>query len=310
MEIEKRDKDFFDFVEGYGNSFQGYGLVALKFIKKILWVDTPRLFEDAAKEYLLVSTKIAQAPNREANLLLQLLSERVGSDQKIAIFHSHNRILYAFLVRATIPKKLTRVKRNRAFRAVHEILYACHQGTEDLDTCEKLRFLKRNRKESFYALAVHVLHKQFVALFGSPPCSHLAALSYKARRKDATCHRLPPDDFYICEITFESDQLVGVRYRTTQKDNVEYVSPMVVTCLLEDYVDNCHQKTNGWLPFYRSAEWWRQRGGFSVFVGRLKVNLRDLKQVMVWLSRQSSEKYKLMLIDLEVIGKQFNIKNV
>ena len=322
MESEKGD--LFDYVEGYGNSFDGFGLVALKFTKRILWVDTLRSTFEDTQEHLLVSKTtvgVDRHDAREAALLSQLLCERIGGDRRVSMAKFHNRVLYAFLVRATLPKKIVRIKRDRTFRAVHEILRACHFGTEDFGTCEQLRLLKRNRQNSsksnsmhsFYALVVHAFHQRFVALVGSAPCSRLAAVLHRARRRarepmmllDAG-RVLPPNDFYVCEITFETDELLGVRFRTNeQRDYVEYVSPMIVTCVLEEYVDNCHQRTNGWLPLYRSEEWWNRRG-FPAFVGRLKANVRDLKGVLEWLAPQTSEKHRLMLADLGILGKIFS----
>lgn len=116
-------------------------------------------------------------------------------------------------------------------------------------------------------------------------------------------------DFYVCEITFEKEELVGIRYRTkkTKKRSraiVEYVSPMIVTFTHHEYIDNCQQRTNGWIPLFRSITWWKRRG-FNVFVSRLKNNLEDLGGILEWLSKQSSEKYRNILTDLTVLKMLF-----
>lgn len=341
----KKPKNLYDYVEGYGNTYDSYSLVAVRFKKRILWTNLPyKCFEDVP-DHLLVSYKILKNPDnlyhlkvkdpsvlsvfgghirlkQETLLLLSMLSEALGAADKILEHKFHKRVLYA-LVRGTIPKTFTKINRNNVFSIVLDTVRSCHYGREGYRHCENLRWMKRNKGcptpatrfavdfwHSFYPFVVTLLNKKFVELLGSPPCSRLGIILFKAHRKCQELEKenlaslLPAErDFYVCEITFEKGELVGIRYRTSGR-TVEYVSPMIVTFTNREYIDNCQQRTNGWIPLFRSATWWKRRG-FNVFVSRLNSNLEDLRGILEWLSKQSSEKYKNILADLTVLKKLF-----
>lgn len=330
-------KSLLDYVEGYGNTNEAYSLVAVRFKKRILWTGLPhnKCFEEA-HDHLLVSPKIfkdkLKIPSvlivfggrhkQETLLLLSMLGEAIGVADKILKYTFHNRVLYA-LVRAPVPKTFLKINRNKLFSIVSDTIRSCHFGRAGYWQCENLRLLKRNRGcstpttrfdvefwHSFYPFVVEQLRKKFVELLGSPPCSRLGDILFKARRKCETLEKdptlsslLPERDFYVCEITFESDELLGIRYRTNE-DVVEYVSPMIVAFTNYEYIDCCQQRTNGWIPLFRSITWWKRRGS-NVFVGRLKNNLHDLKGILNWLSHQPSEKYKNILADLNILKNIF-----
>lgn len=341
----------FDYIEGYGNCWDTYGLLAVRFKKRILWTDLPYKCFEETHEHLLVSSKILKSPSsplyhlklktpavlsvfggrvrhkQETLLLLSLLSEALGGE-KILEHKFHKRVLYAF-VRGPIPKTFLKINRTHLFKIVLDIIRSCHFKREGYWHCQNLRWLKRNQGcstpttrfagnfwHSFYPLIVELLHNTFVELLGSPPCSHLGDILFKAHQKCEKLEResnllrlLPPRDFYSCEITFESNELLGIRYRTTEEEKrrlrvVEYVSPMIVTFTNHEFIDCCQQKTNGWLPLFRSITWWKRRGS-KVFVIRLKNNMEDLKGILDWLSNQSSEKYKNIMADLNILKKLF-----
>lgn len=347
-ESVEKPKSLYNYIEGYGNTFASYSLVAVRFKKRILWTDLNYKCFEEVPDHLLVSSKILKNPDnlyhlkmkdpsvlsvfggrirlkQETLLLLSMLSEALGATDKILEYKFHKRVLHA-LVRGTIPKTFMKINRNNVFTIVMDTVRSCHYGREGFRHCENLRFMKRNKGcptpasrfavdfwHSFYPFVVTLLHKKFVELLGSPPCSRLGDILFKAHRK--CCKVLEKEnsqeaDFYVCEITFETDRLLGVRYRTSEgrslhhRSIVEYVSPMIVIFINDEYIDNCQQKTNGWIPLFRSATWWKRRG-FNVFVGRLKNNLEDLKSILEWLSKQSSEKYKNILTDLTILKKIF-----
>lgn len=344
-ESVKTAKSLFDYVEGYGNTSDAYSLVGVRFKKRILWADLPYKCFEEAHDHLLVSCKIFKDPNnlyhlklktpsvlsvfggrvrhkQETILLLSMLGDALGVPEKILTHKFHNRVLYA-LVRGPIPKTFLKINRSKLFSVLLDTIRSCHFGRAGYRQCQNLRCLKRNRGcptpatrfevdfwHSFYPFVVELLRKKFVELVGSPPCSRLGDILFKAQRKCETLEKdpnlsglLPSRDFYVCEITFESEVLLGIRYRT-KEDVVEYVSPMIVAFTNHEYIDSCGQRTNCWIPLFRSITWWK-RFGSNVFVGRLKNNLDDLKGILNWLSNRPSEKYRNILADLNVLKKIF-----
>lgn len=351
------EKSLYDYIEGYGNTCNSYSLVAVRFKRRILWTDLPyKCFEEVSENLLLVSSKILKNPDnlhhlklkdpsvlsvfggqirlkQEPLLLLSMLSEALGASiaDKILEHKFHKRVLYA-LVRGNIPKTFMKINRSNVFSIVLDTIRSCHYERAGYRHCENLRWLKRNKGcsipatrfsvdfwHSFYPFVVTLLEKKCIELFGSPPCSRLGNILFKAQKKFKELllenHDLLPaieKDFYVCEITFERDELVGIRYRTREGEEehgslrrvVEYVSPMIVTFTDREYMDNCQQKTNSWIPLFRSTTWWKRRG-FNVFVSRLKKNMEDLRGILEWLANQSSEKYKNIMADLTVLKMLF-----
>lgn len=347
----KEPKSLYDYIEGYGNTFDSYSLVAVRFKKRIIWTDLRYKCFEEVSDHLLVSSKILKNPDnlhhlksndslvlsafggqirhkQETLLLLSMLSEALfGATDRILEHKFHKRVLYAF-VRGRVPKTFMKINRSNVFLIALDTIRSCHYGREGYKHCENLRWMKRNKGystpttrfavdfwHSFYFFVVTLLNKKFVELFGSPPCSRLGNILFKAQKKlkilvENENFVLPVEkDFYVCEITFETEELVGIRYRAAKSEKrgrsiVEYVSPMIVTFTHHEYIDNCQQRTNGWIPLFRSITWWKRRG-FNVFVSRLKNNLEDLGGILEWLSNQSSEKYRNILADLTVVKMLF-----
>lgn len=246
-------------------------------------------------------------PNDSVDTLLRALfpSERV--------VYSHFRadVLYLVATHNPYARIMKPCRKDQAFRALC-LLSDARQKKRALTLAEvaQLRFFKRYTNElkqfnKWSAFAFEICNEPCYNATFSHPSAYLGREVFQIlNRSQGTPGPLPPPDFYQCEILYTDTEPVGIAFAVSKHrdQDLEYVSPMVVTRPKDKFRDTCSVICNAWLPFYKNRETW-QAFGVGYYVLGLHHKKDRLRHILSWLQIQTSEKYRMIYMDLAQVAK-------
>ncbi|GFQ68189.1 uncharacterized protein TNCT_729991 [Trichonephila clavata] len=326
--------EFENYIYAFGNVFQNYKFIAIKFKKPVIFYKnlphfTGKLNPPHDTVVVIDSKSRVEFTNDKALIYVVHGSENScpfavqAFDEKqflIKIFpdgalicHAYcNGVLYAVAKHNPFSKFWKKIRRNIAFQSMAQVFDMCLKDKSSITpkdlTC--LRFFKRNSSydiskwSSWYPFVYKLLEDSFHTLIQTCPSTCIASLLFKAINNSSKDYNelTLPKNFYTCEILFDETLLVGVLFRVDAQRQVDYVSPMVTSFQKTTFRDVNQQECNCWLPFYQNKEKWLQKG-FNIYLVRFSQNRQWIEQLCNWISAQTSEKYAFFYQDLNIIRK-------
>lgn len=217
----------------------------------------------------------------------------------------HRGILYALVLQ--VPFEMTIVPKTRTFQALFQLSFAVLTGTFTVRECLKFRYFNRNREgwkkwHDWYPFVYELTKNSFLTTVDSLPSTSIAhRLKKLFNTSRVTGPTLIPENFYLCEITFDEEKPCGIMYQVSNFEQVTYVSPMVVSMQTRLFLDVNRQVCTHWMPLYKNNEYWLQHGVFA-FARYFARNVYHLNKILEWLSRhQQTEKYRYITMDLQTV---------
>lgn len=316
----------------YGNKFRRQHFIAMRFKRAIIFYKCTEIDNSPIKppdnSIIVISGPCPSILlNKNQSVLLFTLEKEAKNGIKVTdnstntllralfppskIIYSHFANSTLYLVATWNPfQKFTKLcRREAAFFCLVTIVEAKKNNRLlTLDEAAKLRFFKRhcgkldmfNRWSPF---AFHLCRKSFFPVTNAPPSEYLGREIFKIlNRSENSPERVIDADFYHCEIYFTDSVPVGILCAFSKDTfyRLEYVSPMVVQKTNELYKDSNSVECDTWLPLYKDKKTWKDYG-LPFYIYNLNLKKTWLRNILLWLQKQTSDKYKKIFDDLILV---------
>lgn len=321
-----------NFIQVFGNKYKRLHYLAIRFKRAIIiykpnTLDTIAInppedsiifirgkcppFVTQQKSFLLFTDDLNMqgitVPNSSTNALLRALFPT----DKILLSYFKLDVLYLIATANPFSSFMQKCRKDQSFQALYNIVEArLGRRAFTLPEVAQLRFFKSNQNNlkqfnRWSAFAFYLCNESCYQVTYAHPSAYLGkAVYWILNRSNLPPGPLPPPDFYQCEILYTDTEPVGVAFATSihNEQDLEYVSPMVVTKPQVSFRDTCSVMCNSWMPLYKNKETWEKYSlGYYLYGFFYKKN--RLKQILSWLQIQTSEKYRLLYLDLKQVAK-------
>jgi hypothetical protein len=120
--------------------------------------------------------------------------------------------------------------------------------------------------------------------------------------RNNSIQQIHPLQFYECEILLTDSEPVGILYLLTGGE-LEYISPMVITKPPSRGFQDINRVTCPfWMPLFKNYDTWKTFG-LNWYLSDLSNCKIRLRQILLWLSIQTVEKYRNIYSDMKHVGK-------
>lgn len=326
------------FVEVYGNRQRRTHFIAMRFKRRVIVYKSNVLdsvpIEPPANSILVVHGSCPPVNVQNKSFLLftlgksnntfpgihvaddseQTLLRALFPPDKILFSHFHHQTLFAAATENPYWRITKRCRREAAFKSLCASLEArLQKRLLTLEEVSDLRFFKSSgdprQFNKWKHFAFELCSESFVATTYAHPSAFFGREVYQIlKRSDASPGPLPPPDFYRCELWScdDADATVPLGmmcvFSSGRDRTLEYVSPMVVADPKRPFRDTSSVVCETWYPFYRNRENWK-RFGLHFYVHGLRYKKIQLQNIVSWLQLQTSEKYKLIYMDMAQVAK-------
>lgn len=322
------------FVEFYGNRVRRIHFIAMRFKRRVIIYKSNALDSVAItppdNSIIVVHGKCPPINVTNQTILLFTLGNnlvsgiRVPDDseqtllralfppERLLFSHFHYQTLFLAANENPYWRITKRCRREVTFKTLCALLEARQQKRPlTLEEVSNLRFFKSssdlkqfNKWKNF---AYELCSESFVMTTYSHPSAFFGREVYQIlKRSDSSPGPLPPTQFYECELMIDDSDTarLGIMCLVSRdRDrNVEYVSPMVVVKPMEEFRDCNSVICNMWMPLYNNKENWKNYS-LHYYIHGLRYKKFLLQNIVSWLQLQTSEKYKLISLDMLQIVK-------
>lgn len=315
----KEHMDLSPYIQVYGNCFGSHRyFIAVHFKKPVIRCSTNKIPVEIPNKSIVVSHK---ATAEECLMFTHPPDKSIGipvADKKnhtllLALFKPHS-LLHSVYASETLFVVATQnpfqsiwflCPKNAAFRALRKIFTQTHWTWEDL---AELRHFHRNsvqwkRFNSWFHLAESFFQLPFREKFLTyiRPSAQLGKRIHGILRRSTRVVPSLPADFYQCQIMLTDSKPVGILCKFLPNQELEYISPMVVSEMDWDMKDVNGKTCTHWFPFYKDATTWKQEG-LHFYCKRLYDSLIQMAKIRKWLQSQTFERYKHIYRDMHQVA--------
>lgn len=278
----------------------------------ILLLDKQIPMEDVPKNSIVFfNNKSNKKHIGKAELLISLFP-------RDCILHSVFEYETLFVVSSSNPFYFTaKCNKGLAFSALMTLAQDCLIYYESLNISHviNLRFFKSittlKTFSSWTPLAQSLFRKLNTKKYTFYPIPQIGKTAYDLLKRSEKFEPgpLPPDDFYTCEIMFETDTPLGILFLMTSTYQLEYVSPMVVSRPTGTIRDVNGIVCTHWYPLFQNKNRWLTAGCFY-YLHSFEWCQYFIRLILSWLKMKNSEKYNLIYMDLINVGKLLMGKDI